>query len=143
MASFRRDGRTTQQHLQLGEITMKSILFLTIILFSGVAEARHSHRHNRDIVYLQPGECLSIRGQTVCAAQQPAFSQPVQVEPTTVEQIFAYCSLGRFDKSTSLNVWGLFQSTTTNKGTIRKTMLKSFPHFEGSKCEAEASRMNG
>lgn len=97
-------------------------------------------------VTIQPGQCILIGSTNVCAASTPVVSQPyyphqpqtVVVEPVQEVTPYAYCSLS---ENRSPNVWQLFRQGGNSKHRMNQ-FVKSFPHFEGSKCQAEADRIN-
>ena len=86
--------------------------------------------------YLNPGECMIVKNHKICAAPQYAEQQP-----TTVEKMYAFCSLEKYGSNPS-KMWVLYQAATNSKGHTKKTRLKAYPHFEGSECKDEASRIS-
>jgi len=115
---------------------MRFLITITILFLTSTALGGSWHRHKRT-VHLQPGECIKVGNQKVCAVPQQ-----IETEPTSIENIVMYCSLEKYGANTT-KMWVLYQASTTNKGKTRKTRLKAFPHFEGSECKNEATRIGG
>lgn len=126
---------------------MKTIIAIAMLIFAAPALARNT-------VTIQPGQCILIGHTNVCAAtngqvfsnNQPTVGQPyypnhpttVVVEPVQELAPYAYCSL---TENKSPNTWNLYRQGGTTKHRMNQ-FVKSFPHFEGSACQAEADRIN-
>lgn len=121
---------------------MKNIIITALVLVAETSLAQ--------TITIQPGQCVFVGRKEVCAAgaQAPTISQPyypgqsqqaIIVDQRHVEtSAYAFCSL---TEHKSPNTWELYKSVTVGYQT-RKHRIKSFPHFEASKCQAEADAIN-
>lgn len=117
---------------------MKTIVAIIVMLFAARAHA--------GTVTIQPGQCILIGTTNVCAASavvtQPVYRAP-QTQRVVIDQAqpvapYAYCTLSEHK---SPNTWDLYRQGGTSKHVMNQ-LVKSFPHFEGEKCQAEADRIN-
>jgi len=119
-------------------------LILMIGLLANTAMAQ-------DTVYLNPGECVLVGSTNVCAQRTISYdhgrrhdrdNRPVIVVESRPENTESVQAIGVCELSTgkSPNTWNLYRVGGTVSRTNRM-MVKSFAHFEESKCQAEASKM--
>jgi len=119
---------------------------LTTIFASLIATSAHAELFHVKPIVIPPGQCIYENGQRICAApERPRHrrhhrdERPIIIDQRPVEITqYAFCSL---TESQSPNKWVLYQAVTRD-GQTTKTQLRSYPHFEQSKCEAEAERFN-
>jgi hypothetical protein len=136
---------------------MKHLILILALLASTSAHGRdRTRRRSPDRVLLQPGQCVWVGRTEVCADADrvspgivcpghpacPALPLPptttvIQEAPRTPQPTVYAC---RMTEKRTPNVWELVRIGGDNVHTIR-IVVKTFPHFEGSKCESEAERL--
>jgi hypothetical protein len=125
---------------------VSKFIVILAILSSSVAWGRSYNRRRPSParLVLQPGECVDVGGTEVCAEPQrllPAAPPPppvvLQEAPRTPVQAVYAC---RLTERRTPNVWELVRVGGDNVRTTR-VVVKTFAHFEGSSCEAEAERL--
>ena len=96
-------------------------------------------------VMIQPGQCVNIGTTEVCAAQsqeqlhyQNHQPQAMMVEPVQEISPYAFC---RLTENKAPNTWDLYRQGGNNKRKM-DAFVKSFAHFEYSKCQEEADKIN-
>lgn len=89
---------------------------------------------NADPIYLQPGQCILVGSQQVCAMKTDA------VEPKVAPQTLYVCRYGMHSDSEvpDLKSYSLVQIITSSSGVKSEVKLKNFGQNGGEACEREA-----
>ena len=82
-----------------------------------------------DIVYLYPGDCITVHRKTVCAKYSPI-----------IESKRYTCRLTNV--ASGPRVWSLVQILTMSDGSTKSSEIGRYPHFEKAKCMDEAITAN-
>lgn len=112
------------------------IFFALISLVSATNAFANLHGYNQNTIFLNPGDCITVGANRICAHVNNSSDFYNQ----SVHQIRVFCNLE--EHGSGPKKWIMYQVTTSNTGKTRKTLLKTFAHFEGKECESEARRFN-
>lgn len=90
----------------------------------------------RDTIYIQPGTCVRVGKQEVCATQNSTATSAV--EP----QILYTCRFGAHPGADvpDLKSYALFQISISPEGRKVETLLKNFGTNGKAQCEKEAEK---
>lgn len=102
-------------------------------LFAPIFFAAAAHA---EPIYVQPGQCIMVGSQQVCAMAQPGTLQPAKSD------VIYVCRFGKYaDAETpEMKTWELIQLRVNDSGTKVETNLKNFGINGQEACEKDKAQ---
>ncbi len=86
-------------------------------------------------IFIQPGQCIMVGSQQVCAQAGPGGVQPVKSD------VMYVCRFGKHEGSETpeMKSWALIQVRVNDSGTKVETQIKNFGMNAQDACEKAAA----